>query len=360
MLPPLLEPYGLWLTLPLAAVALVLLVAAIRGLARATRAAELASSPLVPAAPLELAEGGDLSLWLEGPMFARAPSMKVSLRERSSGIVIEARRPLVRMRVNTLASSRREMFRLRVERPGSYELQVDSIAAATCDPRLRLVFTRAVAGGAIFARALAVGVCASAVVLLVMASAYLAAPRHLQTPDTTAEGGEAEEVATPAPPLAAAGGQPVLVSPAPDRGWQVIVWDALALQLRAPGGWGETAHDGNGLMLRDPQRRFYLGLQSTRFLAGVPLAQLTGGLAQSASMRLAAGAIDGFAERRMGPAIGVIEVPREGQIAATWRGFVERDGVPYSLDLLIGGGEPRDRAELRAIFAAVLDSIHFD
>jgi len=372
LVPSFVEAGGLALAAPLAAAALILLVAAIASLTKVARGVDLAAIPLAPLGAVDLACDGEVALWLEGPQLVRVPGeLRVTLRERSSGIVVESRRPWLRARVRALRTARRELLRFALPRPGAYEVLVEGLAGAALDARLRLRFTRPT-GAAVLPRVLAIAV-ALGVLGGLLSSAELW--RALGESEKARE--DAASATVPRAPGggaraggragegnggggAVAGGRPVLAQAAATAGWREVEWPAGGLRLRAPADFRETSDDPQELMLRESGRGLYLGLRLTPFGVVVPEDALLAVLRQNAAAQLAAGALQGWAARDLGPARGVVEVPARGALAAVWRGYVERGGRLHALDILIGGGREEDRAALEADFAAVLESLRFD
>jgi hypothetical protein len=149
------HPITRWafLTIPLFAIAVVLLAMAIRSLVRLTRDAPVASLPVRDEQTVELSPG-DYDLNIEGRIGTSDFAGLGYALEDASGGAVALRPVLMRARVNTFSRARLQLRTFSIGQAGRYRLRVTGLRG-TESPENRLVIGRG-ARGALVARIVAI------------------------------------------------------------------------------------------------------------------------------------------------------------------------------------------------------------
>lgn len=134
---------GLWLSWPLFAVGLCLLVVSIRRLLRLAKRNRIHGVPLLTEQKIEFWEAGRVALWLEGPLFS---TIFMGLDYRmidSGGRGVGSRRPLFPLHSASFSRGRMLARFFVIPGPGIYSLQVSGTRVPTTDDgRHQLLFMR--------------------------------------------------------------------------------------------------------------------------------------------------------------------------------------------------------------------------
>jgi hypothetical protein len=115
---------GLWISVPLFAVGLGLLISSIKNVIRLRVEKQILSVSLVEQQHIEFGEAGRVVLCIEGPLFTnRFAKVEFELRA-GDGTPLKGRTTLFHARSSTFSSIRMEMKSYEVPMPGSYELRM--------------------------------------------------------------------------------------------------------------------------------------------------------------------------------------------------------------------------------------------
>jgi hypothetical protein len=133
----------LLLSLPLAVMALVLLVLTVRSLLGIVRRSVISSVPIREEQRIEFAQGGDYALNLESSsLVARVAGIDFTLASADRGVEVPLHRAIFRTRVSSASRGRLELYRFTIPSPGSFVLRIAGVSAAAADRGDAIVFTR--------------------------------------------------------------------------------------------------------------------------------------------------------------------------------------------------------------------------
>jgi hypothetical protein len=137
----------LFLTIPVAIVAIALLALAARSLIRTVRAAVVATVPVRAEQQLVIGSDGDFALDLEAPLLGRVPTtMRFYLSHSASQSPVTLYPIAFRTEVSSMSRARLELYSFRLPAPGTYTLRIDGIDPSVDYSRHAVLITRRYVG----------------------------------------------------------------------------------------------------------------------------------------------------------------------------------------------------------------------
>ena len=134
---------GLWISPPLFAVAIALLVFFILGVIRLGDKSLLASLPLKDQQAVQFSEAGRVVLSMEGPRLSKRYSELSYVLVPPDGAPLEGRTTWFHARQSGISSVRMELLIFTIPEPGKYTLQIRNLGGSReRDGEHKIVFTR--------------------------------------------------------------------------------------------------------------------------------------------------------------------------------------------------------------------------
>ncbi|MEP6763175.1 MAG: hypothetical protein ABJB66_02635 [Gemmatimonadaceae bacterium] len=138
------------LTIPVAIVAVGLLVWTALSLLRTVRRSVVATVPISTEQPMSFIETGTFALNIEGSSLNSVSSdMRFELYRKESSVPIPLRRVLFRTEVSSFRRSRLELYSFSITEAGAYVLRIEGMHRAMSDNELAVVITRPFTGSMI-------------------------------------------------------------------------------------------------------------------------------------------------------------------------------------------------------------------
>jgi hypothetical protein len=136
----------LFVTLPVAVIAIVLLAMTALRLARTVRASVVARVPLRPDQRIAFDVAGRLVVHLEGGRLTTRPSGLQLALTADDGTPVPLQRVVVRSRVSSTSSVRVALYDAVLPTAGTYTLHADGVDAPDAQAGRAIVFTRPISG----------------------------------------------------------------------------------------------------------------------------------------------------------------------------------------------------------------------
>jgi hypothetical protein len=140
---PFIYKHGIWISIPLFVLSVILLVASITGVFRTGREARLFSVPLADRQEVEFTEAGRVVLCMEGPILSRRFVKLEYGLTGLDGVPVKGRSVLFRASTTGLTKAKMELKVYEVPHPGRYMFQILNLSGEkSSDAEHRMVFTR--------------------------------------------------------------------------------------------------------------------------------------------------------------------------------------------------------------------------
>lgn len=134
---------GLWISIPIFVLGVLLLIFFIGGIVRTVRQARLFDVPLCNQQEIEFTEAGRVVLSMEGPLLSRRFAGLDYTILAPYGAAIENRRSLFRSRTTGITKARMELRYFSIPNPGRYTFRINGLGETKPDDKdHRMVFMK--------------------------------------------------------------------------------------------------------------------------------------------------------------------------------------------------------------------------
>jgi hypothetical protein len=350
----------LYLTIPATLVAIFVCTKAFIRIARTSFTKALLTAPLLPEQTLDFAIGGDVALYLGGPIgTTKFAFLKFALIDEM-GQAVPSRMILFRMHKTTLEGRVRLEYRqFSLPRPGRYRLIVTGMRPGVDYSECGLSFDRPfgpsspefrpfllMMAGALLGLAGAIcGIVFSAQILLGVWDQKV--PASPQSAESRAQNQ----------------GRQLTQERADTSQWQAIAWAEQNIRFRLPPGWRETERTSQELVFGSPEPHpVTLRLRVSAAPAIMAVESMRAALEAKARDDLTAGYIEGYELRKLGGLEGVLTIQqrRDGAFRfVVWQGYVGPPEKSREVTFVISPPPGRfDGSE--PVLAAILDSVRLE
>jgi hypothetical protein len=135
--------HGIWISIPLFILSVILLIKSITGAIRTGRQAVLLSVPLAERQEVDLTETGNVILCMEGPYFSRRFKGLEYQLTGSDGVLVSNRPVLFKTRRSGFSKATMELRVFKILHPGRYMFQIRGLGdVKPTDAEHRMVFMR--------------------------------------------------------------------------------------------------------------------------------------------------------------------------------------------------------------------------
>lgn len=135
--------HGIWISVPIFAIFVVMLIICIAGVVRSIRQARLFDVPLKDRQEIDFTETGAVVLSTEGPMLSRRFAKLTYELTGPDGLAVNSRIALFRARTTTVRKARMELRVFDITLPGRHVFHINGLEGdKPTDAQHRVVFTR--------------------------------------------------------------------------------------------------------------------------------------------------------------------------------------------------------------------------